>query len=42
MTESVVAIREHQIEKFGKVEGIGRDKIAKRIKLDGFLPEGER
>ena len=26
VVESVVAIREHQIEKFGKVEGIGRDQ----------------
>ncbi|MGZ8626068.1 MAG: sigma-70 factor domain-containing protein, partial [Actinomycetota bacterium] len=29
VTESVVAIRDHQVEKFGKVEGIGRDKISK-------------
>ncbi|HEY7756109.1 MAG TPA: sigma-70 factor domain-containing protein, partial [Actinomycetota bacterium] len=32
VTESVVAIRDHQVEKFGKVEGIGRDKIAKSYK----------
>jgi RNA polymerase primary sigma factor len=29
VTEAVVAIREHQLEKFGKVEGIGRDRIGK-------------
>jgi RNA polymerase primary sigma factor len=29
VVEHVVAIREHQVEKFGKVEGIGRDRIGK-------------
>ncbi len=48
VTESVVAIREHQIEKFGKVEGIGRDRIGKTYKpktreaLDDFLRRVER
>ena len=48
MTESVVAIREHQVEKFGKVEGIGRDRIGKTYKpktreaLDDFLRRVER
>jgi RNA polymerase primary sigma factor len=32
VVEHVVAIREHQVEKFGKVEGIGRDKISKNWK----------
>jgi hypothetical protein len=32
VTESVVAIRDHQVEKFGKVEGIGRDRIGKTYK----------
>ncbi len=32
VVEHVIAIREHQLEKFGKVEGIGRDKIAKSWK----------
>ncbi|MGQ0668457.1 MAG: RNA polymerase sigma factor RpoD [Actinomycetota bacterium] len=32
VVEHVVAIRDHQIEKFGKVEGIGRDRIAKSWK----------
>jgi RNA polymerase primary sigma factor len=46
--ESVIAIRDHQVEKFGKVEGIGRDKIAKsyrpktREDLDDFLRRVER
>src|SRR5262245_4409448 len=46
--ESVVAIREHQIEKFGKVEGIGRDRIGKSYKpktregLDDLLRRVER
>ena len=48
VTESVVAIRDHQAEKFGKVEGIGRDRIGKTWKprtrddLDGFLRRVER
>ena len=48
MTESVVAIRDHQVEKFGKVEGIGRDRIGKTYKpktreaLDDFLRRVER
>ena len=35
VVEHVVAIREHQIEKFGKVEGIGRDRIRKSWKPKG-------
>jgi RNA polymerase primary sigma factor len=48
ITEHVVAIREHQLEKFGKVEGIGRDRISKswkpksREQLDDFLRRVER
>jgi RNA polymerase primary sigma factor len=48
VTESVVAIRDHQLEKFGKVEGIGRDRIGKTYKpktretLDDFLRRVER
>jgi RNA polymerase primary sigma factor len=48
VAESVVAIREHQLEKFGKVEGIGRDKISKSYKpktreeSDDFLRRVER
>jgi RNA polymerase primary sigma factor len=48
VTESVVAIRDHQVEKFGKVEGIGRDRIGKTYKpktreaLDDFLRRVER
>jgi RNA polymerase primary sigma factor len=48
VVESVIAIRNHQVEKFGKVEGIGRDKIAKSWKaktredLDDFLRRVER
>jgi len=48
VTESVVAIRDHQVEKFGKVEGIGRDRISKSYKpktreaLDDFLRRVER
>ena len=44
----VGAIREHQLDKFGKVEGIGRDRIGKswkpktRDKLDDFLLRVER
>ncbi|HZP89440.1 MAG TPA: sigma-70 family RNA polymerase sigma factor, partial [Actinomycetota bacterium] len=46
--ERVIAIRDHQIEKFGKVEGIGRDRISKswkpksRGELDDFLRRVER
>jgi len=48
VTESVVAIREHQLDRFGKVEGIGRDRIGKTFKpktreaLDDFLRRVER
>jgi RNA polymerase primary sigma factor len=48
VTESVVAIREHQLDRFGKVEGIGRDRIGKTYKpktreaLDDFLRRVER
>jgi RNA polymerase primary sigma factor len=48
ITESVIAIREHQIDKFGKVEGIGRDRISKSYRpktqedLDDFLRRVER
>ena len=48
VTESVVAIREHQMDRFGKVEGIGRDRIGKTYKpktreaLDDFLRRVER
>ncbi len=48
VTEAVVAIRDHQTEKFGKVEGIGRDRISKSYKpktrddLDDFLRRVER
>jgi RNA polymerase primary sigma factor len=48
VTESVVAIRDHQLEKFGKVEGIGRDRIGKSYKpktrevFDDFLRRVER
>jgi RNA polymerase primary sigma factor len=48
VTEAVVAIRDHQLEKFGKVEGIGRHHISKSYKpktredLDEFLRRVER
>ncbi|MEW6059835.1 MAG: RNA polymerase sigma factor RpoD [Actinomycetota bacterium] len=48
VVERVVAIRNHQVEKFGKVEGIGRDRLAKSWKaktrqhLDEFLLRVER
>ncbi len=48
IVERVGAIREHQLEKFGKVEGIGRDRIGKtwkpktRDRLDDFLLRVER
>lgn len=32
IVEHVIAIREHQIDKFGKIEGIGRSKITKSYK----------
>jgi RNA polymerase primary sigma factor len=46
--EEVVAIRDHQLEKFGKVEGIGRDRTPKSWKpktredLEDFLRRVER
>ena len=48
VVEHVVAIREHQLEKFGKVEGIGRDRMGKswkpktRERLEDFLRRVER
>jgi RNA polymerase primary sigma factor len=48
VVDSVIAIRNHQVEKFGKVEGIGRDKISKSWKpksredLGDFLRRVER
>jgi RNA polymerase primary sigma factor len=48
VVESVVRIREHQLEKFGKVEGIGRETLARtwkprtREELDAFLRKVER
>ncbi len=48
VVEAVIAIREHQQEKFGKVEGIGRFQVAKsyrpksRDDLDDFLRRVER
>jgi RNA polymerase primary sigma factor len=48
VVERVVAIRDHQQEKFGKVEGIGRDRIPKSWKpkaqedLEDFLRRVER
>jgi RNA polymerase primary sigma factor len=48
VAEAVVAIRDHQMEKFGKVEGIGRYRISKshrpktREDLDEFLRRVER
>ena len=48
VVESVIAIRDHQLEKFGKVEGIGRDRVPKTWKpkaredLDDFLRRVER
>ena len=32
VVESVVAIRDHQADKFGKVEGIGRERVTKSYK----------
>ncbi|MGH2528101.1 MAG: RNA polymerase sigma factor RpoD [Actinomycetota bacterium] len=46
--ERCLAIREHQLEKFGKVEGIGRDRISKNWRpkghdeLEDFLRRVER
>jgi len=48
IVENVVAIRDHQVEKLGKVEGIGRQKVAKshrpksREALIEFLRSVER
>ena len=48
VVERVWEIRDHQLEKFGKVEGIGRDRISKTYKpktredLDDFLRRVER
>ncbi|HEX2030838.1 MAG TPA: RNA polymerase sigma factor RpoD [Actinomycetota bacterium] len=48
IVESVVRIREHQLEKFGRVEGIGRESTTRTWKprsredLDGFLKKVER
>jgi len=48
VVENVIAIRGHQLEKFGKVEGIGRDRMAKSWKpksrndLEGLLRRVER
>src|SRR5207249_7298261 len=48
VVERVVAIREHQQDKFGKVEGIGRDRIPKSWQpkaqedLEDFLRRVER
>ncbi len=48
VVEAVIAIRDHQLEKFGKVEGIGRARIGKtyrpktREDLDDFLRRVER
>jgi RNA polymerase primary sigma factor len=48
VVESVVRIRRHQVDKFGRVEGIGRETIAKtytprtREALDDFLRKVER
>jgi RNA polymerase primary sigma factor len=48
VADRVVAIREHQQEKFGKVEGIGRDRISRSYKaktrddLRDFLRRVER
>jgi RNA polymerase primary sigma factor len=48
VVESVIAIRDHQLDKFGKVEGIGRARVSKsyrpktREDLDDFLRRVER
>ena len=48
VVESVVRIREHQVEKFGRVEGLGRETIARtwrprsREQTDDFLKRVER
>jgi RNA polymerase primary sigma factor len=48
VVESVIAIHDHQVEKFGKIEGIGRHRISKSYKpktredLDDFLRRVER
>src|SRR5437867_896253 len=33
VVESVVAIRDHQLEKFGRIEGIGRERINKNVRF---------
>jgi RNA polymerase primary sigma factor len=33
VVEAVVAIREHELEKFGRVEGIGRERINKNVRF---------
>ncbi|HEU4355710.1 MAG TPA: RNA polymerase sigma factor RpoD [Actinomycetota bacterium] len=48
VVESVIAIKDHQLDKFGKVEGIGRARVGKtyrpktREDLDDFLRRVER
>jgi RNA polymerase primary sigma factor len=48
VVESVVRIRKHQVEKFGRVEGLGRETIARtwrprsREQTDDFLKRVER
>jgi RNA polymerase primary sigma factor len=48
IVESVVRIREHQLEKFGRVEGLGRETLSRawkprtRDELDAFLRKVER
>jgi RNA polymerase primary sigma factor len=48
LIEEIAAIRDHQLEKFGKVEGIGRDRTGRTWKpktredLDDFLRRIER
>ena len=48
IVEAVVAIRNHQLERFGKVEGIGRDRVSKSWRpktiddLHDFLRRVER
>ena len=48
VVDNVIAIRDHQMEKFGKVEGIGRDRVSRsyraknREELDDFLRRVER
>jgi RNA polymerase primary sigma factor len=48
VVEAVVDIRDHQADKFGKLEGIGRERIARTVRfraredLDDFLRRVER